>query len=272
MVDKQIYRTFKQGSKTFFTSSLFFPSHVRDDIFILYAFVRIADDMVDATPPCLNEFADFKQKYALALRGTPANDVVIDSFVALMRRRDIPVAWVESFLAAMTADTWKKTYTTMEELCGYMYGSAEVIGLLMAKILDLPTQSYPAAQLLGRGFQYINFIRDINEDIGLGRQYLPLSVLRPFGFEHLTKAAAIAHPEEFTRLIQQELERYREWQQQGEAGFPYFSRRSLLPVKTAADMYRYTAKVIARDPFIIFQTKVKPSTARIVRHMLYNLI
>ncbi|HRH23042.1 MAG TPA: squalene/phytoene synthase family protein, partial [Candidatus Magasanikbacteria bacterium] len=119
---------------------------------------------------------------------------------------------------------------------------------------------------------YINFIRDISEDIGLGRQYIPLEVLRPFGFENLTEATALANPQAFKNVIQQELERYREWQKQGEAGFSYFSRRTLLPIKTAADMYRYTAKVIASDPFIIFKTKVKPSKARIVKQLICNLV
>lgn len=272
MVDKKIYQIFKQGSKTFFTSSLFFPAHVRDDIFKFYAFVRVADDMVDAVPPRLEAFLDFKQKYARALSGTFVNDIVIDSFVEVMHRREIPASWVESFLVAMTADTFKRIYNTLEELCGYIYGSAEVVGLVMTKLLGLPPESYQTAQLLGRGFQYINFIRDISEDIGLGRQYLPLEVLRPFGFENLTEATALANPVAFKNLIHQELERYREWQLQGEVGFIYFSRRTLLPIKTASDMYRYTAKVIARDPLIIFKTKVKPSKVRIVKQLIFNLI
>ncbi len=272
MVDKKIYQIFKQGSKTFFTSSLFFPAEVRDDIFKFYAFVRVADDMVDVVPPRLEAFLDFKQKYARALSGTSANDIIIDSFVEVMRRREIPASWIESFLAAMTADISKKNYNTLEELCTYIYGSAEVIGLVMTKLLGLPTESHQAAQLLGRGFQYINFIRDISEDIGLGRQYIPLEVLRPFGFENLTEATARANPQAFKNVIQQELERYREWQKQGEVGFSYFSRRTLLPIKTAADMYRYTAKVIESDPFIIFKTKVKPSKARIVKQLICNLV
>jgi phytoene synthase len=68
MVNKIIYQTFKNGSKTFFTSSLFFPKTVREDIFIFYSFVRTADDLVDCVPPQLETFIQFKNKYSRGLR------------------------------------------------------------------------------------------------------------------------------------------------------------------------------------------------------------
>ncbi len=272
MIDKKIYHTFKQGSKTFFTSSLFFPKKVRDDIFIFYAFVRTADDLVDSIPAQLTEFEKFKSSYALAIAGEPAHDVIIDSFVELIYRRNIPLAWIESFLAAMESDTHKKTYNTIEELCSYMYGSAEVIGLVMSRLLDFPPESYTSAQMLGRGFQYINFIRDIAEDITLDRQYLPHEVLRPFGFETLNETTARNNPKQFKACILHELERYVAWQKQGEAGFMYMPKRYLLPIKTAADMYRYTARVIQKDPFIIFRKKVKPSKMHIMGRLLINIL
>lgn len=272
MVDAAIYKTFKQGSKTFFTSSLFFPAAVREDVFVFYAFVRVADDMVDSIPPRLAEFTVFKQKYAAALAGTLANDVVIDSFVELVRRKQIPLEWIEAFLHAMTMDTEKKSYATLEELYEYIYGSAEVIGLVMAKLMNLPPEAYATAQMLGRGFQYINFIRDIAEDITLGRQYVPDEVLKPFGFSVLTKDVAQSRPIEFKALIRHELDRYGQWQQAGEAGFGYIPKQFLVPIKTAANMYSYTAKIIERDPFIIFRKKVKPNKFIILTRLLLNFL
>lgn len=272
MVDATIYKTFKQGSKTFFTTSLFFPRAVREDVFVFYAFVRVADDLVDSIPAQTEKFFIFKQKYAAALAGTPANDVVIDSFVELVHRRQIPLEWIQAFLRAMTMDTEKKTYATLEELSEYMYGSAEVIGLVMAKLMNLQPEAYTTAQLLGRGFQYVNFIRDIAEDITLGRQYLPHEVLHPFGFSVLSRAIAHSRPAEFVALIKCELDRYRQWQQEGEVGFRYIPKRFLGPIKTAADMYRYTAKIIERDPFIIFNKKVKPNKYIILTRLLLNFL
>jgi phytoene synthase len=172
----------------------------------------------------------------------------------------------------MTSDTYKKTYATLAELEEYIYGSAEVIGLVMAKLMNLPAESYATARLLGKGFQYINFIRDIAEDIQLGRQYIPLEVLRPFGFEKLTETTAREKPDQFKALIKQELSRYRAWQTDGEAGFSYIPKRALLPIKTAADMYRFTADVIEKDPFVIFRKKVKPTKLKIIWQLFLNLL
>ncbi len=272
MVDQTIYQTFKKGSKTFFTSSLFFPRAVREDVFIFYAFARVADDLVDSVPAKLSDFALFKKQYTAALAGTMSGNTIIDSFVDLMSRRSIPREWIDSFLRAMTSDTEKKTYVTLAELEAYIYGSAEVIGLVMARLMNLPPESHTTAQLLGKGFQYINFIRDIAEDIQLGRQYLPLEVLRPFGFELLTEQTAHCRAPDFIALIKHELARYRAWQSAGEAGFSFIPKRSLLPIKTAADMYRFTANVIESDPFVIFRKKVKPTKSKIIWQLFLNLL
>ncbi|HEQ72648.1 MAG TPA: phytoene/squalene synthase family protein, partial [Spirochaetia bacterium] len=70
---------FKKGSTTYFNSSLFFPEKVRRDVFILYGFVRTADDFVDRIPQNGEGFRRFVKKYRAARAGTPAGDVIIDT-------------------------------------------------------------------------------------------------------------------------------------------------------------------------------------------------
>jgi phytoene synthase len=60
-------RIFKKGSKTYFYNSLFFPNNVKDDVFILYSFVRKADDFVDAVPQQVEEFHQFRDQYERAM-------------------------------------------------------------------------------------------------------------------------------------------------------------------------------------------------------------
>ncbi len=74
----------------------------------------------------------------------------------------------------MEHDLSESSCETLEDVLTYIYGSAEVIGLFMARIMDLDEASFPYAAMLGRAMQYINFIRDIAEDNELGRRYLPL--------------------------------------------------------------------------------------------------
>ena len=170
-----IYNTFKKGSNTYFNSSIFFPKEIREDVFILYAFVRKADNFVDAIPQQSKEFYAFKELYKKALKGQKTDDVIIDSFVDLMKRKSFNQVWTESFFNSMELDLKKSKYRSMDELLEYIYGSAEVIGIMMAHIMGLNPKSHFYARMLGRAMQFINFIRDIKEDNELGRIYLPLA-------------------------------------------------------------------------------------------------
>ncbi|MBD3194171.1 MAG: phytoene/squalene synthase family protein [Candidatus Lokiarchaeota archaeon] len=258
---------FKRGSRTYFNSSIFFPKSVRRDVFILYGFVRVADDFVDVVPQKKEEFLSFCESYRTALSGEKVDDIIIDSFVDLMRRKDFDPQWVEDFLYAMELDLTKKNYNRLEETLEYIHGSAEVIGLFMAKILDLPKESYFAAERLGRAMQYINFIRDIKEDIKYGRRYLPLF---DFNLNSLKKEETVQKKAEFKKFINTQIDYYFKWQQEAESGFKYIPKRYLIPIKTASDMYNWTALKIKDNPFIIYEEKVKPSKIKIFTNVLKN--
>jgi 15-cis-phytoene synthase len=156
-----------------------------------------------------------------------------------------------------------------------MYGSAEVIGLMMAKILGLPQASFHAARLLGRAMQYINFIRDIQEDIDLCRVYLPQDQLEKFGIRSLNFQEAHLNKESFSKFIREQIKTYFIWQKEAESGYSFIPKKHLVPIRTAAEMYKWTAKKIYADPLIVFRKKVKPSRSRIlvkgvVGSLLYN--
>ena len=263
------YETFRHGSKTYFNSSRFFPEPIRSDVFLLYGFVRTADNYVDAVPQDRAGFEAFVQRYYEALEGVVQNDPIIDGFVELARRRDFEDRWTEAFLKSMRMDLDKAVHATLSESIEYMYGSAEVIGLYMSRLLGLENQAMHAARLLGRAMQYINFIRDIAEDNSFGRIYLPISET---SLENLSEAEARAHPEEFRRFVLAQLDRYLEWQAEAEMGYHLIPKRYRVPIKTAGDMYKWTGQTIAANPFVVFDHKVKPNRARIVVTGLLNIL
>ena len=263
------YTTFKQGSRTYFNSSLFFPRSVRRDVFALYGFVRVADNFVDSVPQDPEGFHRFVASYRQALAGRPSGDPIIDAFVELAARKEFDPKWTEAFLHSMGLDLTKSNYDTLEETLEYIYGSAEVIGLYMARLLDLDPAAHPYAERLGRSMQYINFIRDIDEDRTLGRRYLPL---RDTPLASLDPGYVREHPREFDAFLRHHLAYYKEWQREAEEGFRYIPRRSRIPIKTASDMYNWTARTIAANPMIVFERKVKPSRARILGRILTNSI
>ena len=268
-------QVFKAGSTTYFNSSLFFPPAMRAEVFALYGFVRVADNFVDAVPQEAEAFQRFVARYRAALAGTPADDAILDDFVALAEKLRFDPAWTDAFLAAMEADLTTRIYRTEAEALAYVYGSAEVIGLFMAKIMRLPDEAQHAARMLGRAMQFINFIRDAAEDAAMGRRYLPLERggvrLLDVPADWLpTRVWAQAHPGEWTAFLRGHLERYAAWQAEAEAGYRFIPRRPRLAVRTAGDMYNWTARQIAADPFVVFERQVKPKKWRIVLQALWN--
>ncbi len=264
-----VEKTFKEGSKTYFNSSLFFPKEVRRDVFLLYGFVRTADNFVDAVPQDAAGFYSFRSRYEKARSESGlTNDPIIDSFLDVSRRKAFKDAWVDAFLDSMQADLSKNRYETLDEILRYIYGSAEVIGLFMANIMGLQAEAASAAASLGRSMQYINFIRDIAEDNSLGRTYLPL---QGSGLIDLKEETARAKPELFIAFIRDQAALYQKWQAEAESGFGWIPWRSRIPIMTASRMYNWTAKMIQRDPFIVFQKKVKPSKARILLDLCLNI-
>lgn len=279
--------TFQKGSKTYFNSSIFFPKQVRERVFTLYAFVRRADDFVDAQPQDREGFYRFRtyaekalgihlhqHETGLSVAGietglpAPEDQAVIEAYAELGRELGFDPAWTVAFLDAMEADLIKNRYDSLEECLSYMYGSAEVIGLFMSRCMDLPDRAYEAAQLLGRAMQYINFIRDVAEDRALGRRYLPLEG----EVEDIVDPQwAFNHPERFSAWLVGHLNRYRQWQIGAVAGYRSIPYRYRLPIKTAADMYWWTAKTIEQNPLVVFQRKVKPGKGRILLQFFTNL-
>jgi 15-cis-phytoene synthase len=272
MVHRDHYAIFRAGSKTYFYSSLFFPRDVREDVFILYSFVRKADDFVDAIPQQVGAFHTFKEHYHRAIQGEATGDLVVDSFARLAAEREIPAVWVDAFLRSMELDTIRNTYTSYDELDTYLYGSSEVIGLMMAKILRLPEESYDAARSLGKSMQFINFIRDIAEDLELGRTYFPQRELAACDLPSLAYEETIKRPENFREFIRRQVAHCDRWQEYGEKGYHLIPKRYLIPIKTASEMYSWTAAQIRADPFVVYTRKVKPSISRIVWRITCNSV
>lgn len=282
----QFNQIFKKGSKTFYNSTFFFPTDIRQKITRLYAFVRRADDYVDSIPQQADKFFEFKEllaKFRLDLANTQNQDTfwkqiktedeqIVASFVDLENSEKFDTAWADSFLQSMEMDLTKNTYQNLDETKLYIYGSASVIGLFVAKILDLPISSYLAAEKLGSSFQYINFIRDIGEDLELGRNYFPQDLMAQFGLKDLNHDTTKTNSQNFIDFTKAVTEQYKLWQKEGESGFQYIPKKYLIAIKTASDMYLWTAKQIEKDPFVVYRKKVKPSKLRILFFGIRNFI
>jgi len=152
---------------------------IRNAICAIYAYVRYADEIVDTF-----HFSDKKSlllKYRSdtweALEGKISSNPVLDAFQETVHNYNIPVHYIESFLDSMETDLEKK-YFSKAELDLYIYGSAEVVGLMCLKVFVRDDKEFnlleKSAKALGAAFQKVNFLRDIKSDFEeRGRVYFP---------------------------------------------------------------------------------------------------
>jgi len=260
MTPNQNASIFKKGSVTYYYSSLFFTGQIKQDVFTFYAYVRVIDDFVDAVVPELGPFESMWEDTLTCWAGKSVQNKIVNNFIELAKRKRFEWKWIEAFWIAMRSDLTKKKYLNMTELYTYTYGSAEVIGLMMARILGLSEQSFETAALMGRSMQYLNFIRDVKEDDDLGRNYL--------GYE----PEDVKSPVKWNFFIREHLDRLALLQQQAEKGYHFIPKKNLIPIKTAVDLYLWTAKRIYEDPSVVWKKKIKPSVFRVLYYIIKNTV
>lgn len=283
-MSKDKKQIFSNSSSTYFYSSLFFPRKIWDQVAILYAYVRTVDNFVDDFPQDKKGFYDFMRETAFWFRFLSSdsdfehssiekltkvpqteNTSIIRPFVKLCFATGIKISWLRAFIQSMLSDlnengSKKIIYKSREQFENYIYGSADVIGLCMSKILNLSPKAYHYAAMQGSAMQHINFIRDIAEDCQLGRQYLPLAEMKKFGLSNLChKKISGKNETEFNNFIKSEIEYYRKVQAEAEIGYHHIPFRYRIPIATAASLYKWTALKIFNDPQVVFEKKVKPS-------------
>ncbi|MFD2542492.1 phytoene/squalene synthase family protein [Lacinutrix gracilariae] len=158
---------------------LFAPS-IRPAIYAIYGFVRYADEIVDSFEDYPQEelFHDFVSDYNKALERRISLNPIINSFQEVAHKYHLQT-YAEDFLKRMEADLKVTDYTTKEAYENYIYGSADVVGLMCLRVFvnndDKKFEALKsAATHLGSAFQKVNFLRDIKEDTeNLGRSYFP---------------------------------------------------------------------------------------------------
>ena len=154
---------------------------IRKDIYNIYGFVRFADEIVDTFHDYnkVDLMAHFEKDYYAAKSQGISLNPILNSFQKTVSRYDIPDEMVQAFLKSMKADLHKTEYTTKEEYDEYIYGSADVVGLMCLKVFvngddKMYEDLKDAAMRLGSAFQKVNFLRDLKDDYEvLNRSYFP---------------------------------------------------------------------------------------------------
>lgn len=171
----------KAYSTSFSTAVKMLSPNIRQDIYNIYGFVRFADEIVDTFHEYDKEelFKNFENELKNALEFRISLNPVLNAFQSTVHQYNIPQDLIDAFMRSMKLDLYKKEYNTFEEYSEYIYGSADVVGLMCLKVfVKGDTNKYEelkfAAMKLGSAFQKVNFLRDLKADFeGLNRTYFP---------------------------------------------------------------------------------------------------
>ena len=250
--------------RTYYLATLLLPRWKRRHVHALYGFTRYADEIVDDLASTLDGAAQaaalgaWGERFFAGLRGAPCEDPVLPAVLHTVRAFDLEVADFERFLDSMAMDLHTDGYRTYQDLCGYMEGSAAVIGTMMAPILESsdPPAAAGHARQLGLAFQLTNFIRDIGEDLDRGRVYLPAEDLERFGVDRADLAAAQASPA-VAALVAFEIERARAHYAAAEPGIELLAPSSRPCIRVAFDLYRGILEEVERAGYQVLATRVR---------------
>lgn len=171
----------KKYSTSFSIAVRLLAPDIRQAIYNIYGFVRVADEIVDSFEGYPKEelLNRFEGEYQYAIETGISTNPVINAFQKTVKEYNIEAKLVESFLKSMRADLNKQVYENQEEIDEYIYGSADVVGLMCLKVFVKGDQEKylnlkKPAMKLGSAFQKVNFLRDLNEDFeNLNRSYFP---------------------------------------------------------------------------------------------------
>jgi phytoene/squalene synthetase len=156
-------------------------SEIRQDIYNIYGFVRLADEIVDSFHDYDKEtlFQRFEKDLENALDEKISLNPVLNAFQETVHNYNIDLEFIEAFMQSMRWDLSKKVYETHSEYKNYIYGSADVVGLMCLRVFvkgdnDLFDELKTSAMALGSAFQKVNFLRDLKTDYELlERSYFP---------------------------------------------------------------------------------------------------
>ena len=168
-------------STSFSLATRMLSNEIRQDIYNIYGFVRFADEIVDTFHEYNKSvlFERFKQDLENALQDKISLNPILNSFQETVHKYNIDREYIDAFMQSMEWDLSKKVYDSDKDYKQYIYGSADVVGLMCLKVFVKGDQSLfdslkDAAMALGSAFQKVNFLRDLKADFDhLGRTYFP---------------------------------------------------------------------------------------------------
>ena len=234
----------RRHARTFWLASWFLPRSRRSDAAVVYAFCRLVDDLADeadspqAAGQALTQVLD-------ELNGRKPARPLVAAYRSIVEQAGIGLAPARNLIAGVLSDLDAVRIASDAALLRYSYQVAGTVGLMMCGVLGVRDEAaFPHAVDLGIAMQLTNICRDVLEDAGLGRVYLPADRLQAVGVSHQAVLSGQAPSQAVAQVVRDLLCMAEAYYQSGRAGLRYIPLRSRVAIAVAAQVYRAIGRVL----------------------------
>lgn len=264
----------RRAAKNFYYAFLVLPRPKRAALCAVYAFMRRCDDISDDPKLSPAERREQLESWLHSLhraqQGNPTDDPILLALTDTQRRYAIPAGLLDELAHGTAMDLEEAEasietgsgvihYRTFEDLRLYCYRVASVVGLVCIRVFGYrDPAAEPLAERCGLAFQLTNILRDVKEDAGLGRVYLPEEDLARFGLT-LSDVLNVSDPARLRPLLAFEADRAREFYAAGDQLISYVSEDSQPALWVLINIYRALLEKIALEQYDVFTARVRLS-------------
>jgi len=258
-------------AKTYYLGSLLMPPEKRRAIWAIYVWCRRTDELVDSSdantmaPSQLHQRLNRWEERTRRLFAGEVNDAQDMALWDTLQRYPQDIHPYLEMIAGQRMDVDRKRYETFEQLKLYCYRVAGTVGLMSQRVMGLdnafcsaPWSQCPdptnCAVALGIASQLTNILRDVGEDRGRGRIYIPQDELARFNYTEAELMAGVIN-EPWRALMKFQVQRAREWFHRSELGIRWLCQDARWPVWTSLRLYRGILGVIEDNGYDVFSCR-----------------
>lgn len=246
----------KQRARNFYYSFVLLPHAKKDAMCAMYAFMRYCDDLSDEPGATRSAIDRWRDALTAALAGHPDANPTWPAFLDAVERYTIPHEYFFEMIEGVASDLQVHTIQTFEELYKYCYRVASVVGLTTIHIFGFTApDALLLAEKCGIAFQLTNILRDVREDVQLGRVYLPAEDLVRFGVsvDDLKDARRTA---EFGKLMEFEAARARAYYRESAPLFDLIQPDSRAGLRALIGIYSRLLDHIVASPYDVLTRRI----------------
>jgi phytoene synthase len=253
----------KKRAKNFYYSFVLLSPQKKNAMCAMYAFMRYCDDLSDEPGATRTAMELWRAALTEALAGRPDSSPVWPAFLEAIARYKIPHKYFYDMIEGVASDLAPRDFHAFDELYWYCYRVASVLGLTSIHFFGFDSpEALPLAEKCGIAFQLTNILRDIREDAGLGRIYLPSEDLERFGVTP-DELKAARRNEGFDRLMEFEIARARAYYEESAPLIGMVHKDSRASLRALIAIYSGLLERIAESPSDVLRRRISlPATEK----------